>query len=1845
MIFTRVSTRSDHAEFSGDFCFSFQKDVVLDPFAGSGTTLIAANNLKRSFIGFDISKKYQNMFKQRLANSSGKIHLWEEMFIVEKILDRRIKNGSIEYLLKWKGFNHDQNTTDYVLATSNVDSYKIRRAKQLGLPVINVQYVYECRSLPPGQTPIDINKFIMKSAEDQENFIKTGTISMGESRANVTKINKFDLTKIKLWNSDDADLPRFDELTHCEIGKWAIFKETNDNSNVFFVLELQIIPEQYYDRTTSDYRLRFRYEKQTIIGEEQQQYDKKVLIQYVFSDDPNEQQQLFASYYYRLATMPRITRIREMLPNKLGSKLLLRSLFTHRIDTQILDENVCQLIESIWLESIGDLNKILSISLESITLKTIIEAEAALLELKSTNNPAAALRFYSLIPHRQQYNIDLIKNRRALTEKIDLCQMLRDMLTVNELTNWNVKAPIEAKYRALKCHIERVASSTLDFKNIANLIQSSTDSGEQIVIHNVFSVAKQIDALNFCTTLSHQRQLFHGSKYVNFLGILSRGLVMPKMVVEELGVERTDVGCLGYGIYFSDSASTSLKYTTASTIQPGRRLLCICQVALGESANYYSFSSTLTKPPNGFHSTHGVKRTEDNHSMFTDNEYAIYQLDQQRLLYIVEVSWAPKDNLNIELERLPIIHHQQYALKLSEHVEVPMTIDDEIIEIAEQDYGLICSSSGKLVPLKSFHIRAQIVDVTVEVVLYQVYHNTSSIPIEAKYVFPLDENSTVCGFEAHINNKVIKGVVKEKEQAKREYREAIEKGHGAYLMHQEEAQVFSVAVGNLPAHNEVIIKITYVAELEIENDDIIFRLPAKMASWQSKKAVETKDQSILRSIGIVEEKVEFSFKASIRMPYKIVKLFSPTHRLRRKLTDCIAMIELVDNVLLDQDFILSITVNSPNLPRISNETLSLDDNSGTTDTSNNHNSQACMLTFYPRFETLTNSNERVEIIFIVDVSNSMDGSHVQQAKQLAHLFLMNLKVGDENTYFNVITFGSDNDECFPISAPITKENLDKAKHFVLHSLVHRGNTDLFAVLHRYSLLPSSLSSKFGRQFILLSDGHIHDLNSILALLKHRPTMRRDRLFTCSIGNVANKHSLKQLANGANGGGLITMFDSNYRSKWKTKVLNILEQIRQPCVTSISIDWHGCLNEEQKFNMQAPKMIRSLFNGMRLTVYRFIENCHKATLTATIDGQEFVTTVFSSTMTTTRGRILHCLTTRAIIDDYDNGLLDVDESENELIKVQYKRDLIDLSIKHSVVSAYTSFVAIEERNVKTDIKTLQPGVRLLEVMLERDVDLLPCMGWDGDASYLTLIKQQLADARISLQCASIQDKKETVADIEKLCQKISYRAGGDAKFGTMMTIIRTYRYSLNEYNKADELEDKMRNDILTEMISATAEERQALQKQCLANSLIITNDEFESLAKYDDLVRMLGADFKDLTTVEQIEKIRKLCTMLGEVPDFTGELFMPTTANLSPIPEKQFPTTDNMKITADQLTEEQIAEFQEAFSLFDKDGDGTITTKALGTVMRSLGQNPTEAELQDMINEVDADGNGTIDFPEFLTMMARKMKDTDSEEEIREAFRVFDKDGNGFISAAEFRHVMTNLGEKLTDEEVDKMIREADIDEGSVPAPPSGPLLGPPQQQPKPSTKMPMMAGLTLPCNQPSVQISEAAASSSCIDDLKTTSLELAAPFDSSDHVIDPSALTSLSLPEPRSPDISYRTISLSKEAAKFAFPDSGNCMQSPIASKPKPSVKTPSRVLSKSGKHGSMRVLVSEPQSSDDDTMYEILPMDSTYFSPDETVRCDEMFNKIRVPMEKREDDMRKFTSESAKSKSTIHKRARQSEM
>jgi len=127
---------------------------------------------------------------------------------------------------------------------------------------------------------------------------------------------------------------------------------------------------------------------------------------------------------------------------------------------------------------------------------------------------------------------------------------------------------------------------------------------------------------------------------------------------------------------------------------------------------------------------------------------------------------------------------------------------------------------------------------------------------------------------------------------------------------------------------------------------------------------------------------------------------------------------------------------------------------------------------------------------------------------------------------------------------------------------------------------------------------------------------------------------------------------------------------------------------------------------------------------------------------------------------------------------------------------------------------------------------------------------------------------------------------------------------------------------------------------------------------------------------------------------------------------------------EKLTEEQMQEYKEAFFLFDENSAGIISTKELGTIMRSLGINPTEAELQDMINEVDADRKGTIDFSAFLGLIAKKVNDTEAEEELIEAFRAFDKDGTGLVSPTELKQVISKRGVKLADEEVEEYLREA-----------------------------------------------------------------------------------------------------------------------------------------------------------------------------------------------------------------------------
>merc|ERR1711871_337144 len=97
---------------------------------------------------------------------------------------------------------------------------------------------------------------------------------------------------------------------------------------------------------------------------------------------------------------------------------------------------------------------------------------------------------------------------------------------------------------------------------------------------------------------------------------------------------------------------------------------------------------------------------------------------------------------------------------------------------------------------------------------------------------------------------------------------------------------------------------------------------------------------------------------------------------------------------------------------------------------------------------------------------------------------------------------------------------------------------------------------------------------------------------------------------------------------------------------------------------------------------------------------------------------------------------------------------------------------------------------------------------------------------------------------------------------------------------------------------------------------------------------------------------------------------------------------------------------------------------MGTVLRSLGQNPTEAELAALVEEVDKDKSGTIEFDEFVDLMARTNK---TQEEMENAFLPFDADGSGFIDREELVNVLTTMGDPVDEETINGMIAEADLD--------------------------------------------------------------------------------------------------------------------------------------------------------------------------------------------------------------------------
>ncbi|GAB5566201.1 von Willebrand factor A domain-containing protein 5A isoform X1 [Prionailurus iriomotensis] len=1027
---------------------------------------------------------------------------------------------------------------------------------------------------------------------------------------------------------------------------------------------------------------------------------------------------------------------------QLASEKLQALLLEEVMNSSTLSKEVSDLVEMVWAEALGHLEHTLLKPANRISLNDVSKAEGVLLLVKAALKNGETeeqlqnmmTEFYRLIPHRGTATEEV--NLRLLAKKEDLCQLIRDMVNVCETNLSRPNPPSLAKYRALRCKIEHVEQNTEEFFRVRKEVLQNNHSTGPVDILQIFRVGRVNEATEFLSQLGNVKSLLHGSPVQSFVGILSRGLLLPK-VVEDRGTKRTDTGNLGSGIYFSDSlrevnkdlrqqgnasipgrkyfehylhnrkatsetSNTGIKYSHPGETD-GTRLLAVCDVALGKCADLHRKDFSLSEAPPGYDSVHGVRATATVTTDFEDDEFVVYKTNQIKLKYIIKFC-LPGDEIK-DFHPCNTTELEESRPEFSNFSKV----EDYQLQDAKP-FGNIKSGlqdfSGNSVPLEEVHIKGRIIDFVAQVIVFQTYTNQSSVPIEAKYIFPLDDKAAVCGFEAFINGKHIVGEVKEKEAAHREYREAISQGHGAYLMDQDAPDVFTVSVGNLPPKAKVLIKITYIMELSIQGTRAVFFMPATVAPWQQDRALNENSQDTVEKIYVKEigTKQSFSLCMSIEMPYVIEFISSDTHELRQKSTDCKAVISTMDGSSLDSNgFSLHVGLSDAHLPRMWVEKHP------------EKESEACMLVFQPDLDSaLPDLAENNEVIICLDCSASMEGATFLQAKQIA-LYALSL-VGKKQK-INIVKFGTGYKELFSYPKYITSNNVPT--EFIMSATPTMGNTDFWKTLRYLNLLYPSQGL---RNILLISDGHLQNESLTLQLVKRN--VQHTRLFSCGIGTIEDQ----------------------------------MTRLHSPSCHSVSVKWQQ-LSADAPEPLQAPAQVQSLFLNHRLLVYGFIPHCtqhnmlanfsasanimgsflgtsgsllpsierrekitvkltktlwsEKANkgLCALIQEKEFSTMVSTTELQKTTGTMIHKLTARALIRDYEDGILHENETNHEMKKQMLKSLIIKLSKENSLITQFTSFVAVEKRDGKEAPSPNIPNI--MELIAKEDVDFLPYMSWQEE----------------------------------------------------------------------------------------------------------------------------------------------------------------------------------------------------------------------------------------------------------------------------------------------------------------------------------------------------------------------------------------------------------------------------------------------------------------------------------------------------------------------------------------------------
>jgi len=565
--------------------------------------------------------------------------------------------------------------------------------------------------------------------------------------------------------------------------------------------------------------------------------------------------------------------------------------------------------------------------------------------------------------------------------------------------------------------------------------------------------------------------------------------------------------------------------------------------------------------------------------------------------------------------------------------------------------GLFVDINGQrqTFPLEHTEVVAKVSGNLSRVEVTQTFNNPFSDPLEAIYTFPLPDEAAVDDMEIKVGDRVIRGLIKKREEAKKIYEEAKKSGKTAGLLEQERDNIFTQSLANIKPGEKIDVTIRYTESLKFEKGNYEFVFPMVVGPRYIPGGDVVKDAGKVAPPTIADERSGQDINVTVEIeggvPIASIQSAS-SHQIKTTQDGRVFRVQLAnEKTIPNKDLILKYQVAGQTTQ--STILTQADERGG-------HFASYLI----PAIAYQVNEIVPKDVVFLMDTSGSQAGAPLAQSKELMKQFISGLNPNDT---FTIIDFASTTTRLSDKPLANTPENLQKALDYV-NRLQANGGSQLFNGINAVLDFPAAPEGRL-RSVVLITDGLIGDDNRVIAEVQRR-LKRGNRLYSFGVGPSVNRFLVNRVAELGRGTSRILGMDEAPQAVAE----KFFKEINSPILTNIEVKWEGSGTAPNIYPANPP----DLFANQPLVLFGRKSDKSQGNLriTGTIAGGKPYEQVIPVNFNSGGNQAIAQLWGRARIKELMNQMFQGEVPE----KV---KEVTDTALNYRLISKYTAFVAVTE----------------------------------------------------------------------------------------------------------------------------------------------------------------------------------------------------------------------------------------------------------------------------------------------------------------------------------------------------------------------------------------------------------------------------------------------------------------------------------------------------------------------------------------------------------------------------------------